>query len=81
VSQGEALGTKIERNGGVGRPGHVAGEHDGTPAMKKWLGVGNAALPALDNGNGGEAEVEEALAKLLAGWLGRRRRGKLGRSR
>ena len=34
----------------------------------------------LDNGNGGEAEVEEALAKLLAGWLGRRRQGKLGRS-
>ena len=62
VSQGEALGTKMERNGRAGRPGHVAGEHGGTPARKKWLGVGNAALPALDNGNGGDNEVEEALA-------------------
>jgi len=34
--------------------------------------LGNAALPVLDNGNGGDNEVEEALAELWAGWLGRR---------
>jgi len=34
VSQGEALGTKIGRNGGAGRPGHVAGEHGRIPARK-----------------------------------------------
>ena len=28
---------------------------------------------------GGDAEVEESLGKLLAGWLGRRRRAELGR--
>jgi len=43
--------------------------------------LGDAALPALDSGNGGDAEEEEALAKLLAGWHGQRRGGKLGRSR
>ena len=53
----------------------------GTPARKNCSELGNAALPVLDSGQGGDAEVEEALAKLLAGWLGRRRRGKLGRSR
>ena len=42
--------------------------------------LGNAALPVLDSGQGGDDEVEEALARRLAGWLGRRRRGKLGRS-
>jgi len=39
----------------------------------------NVALPVLNSGNGGDVEVEEALVKLLAGWLGRRRGGKLGR--
>jgi len=35
--------------------------------------------PVLDSGQGGNAEVEEALVKLLAGWLGRRRREELER--
>jgi len=39
----------------------------GTPARKNGSTLGNAALPALDNGNGGDAEVEEALAELWAG--------------
>jgi len=52
----------------------------GTPARKNGSELGNATLPALDSGQGGDAEVEEALAKLLAGWLGRRRRGMLERS-
>ena len=52
----------------------------GTPARENGSELGNAALPVLDSGQGGDAEVEEALAKLLAGWLGRRRRGKFGRS-
>jgi len=52
----------------------------GTPARENGSKLGNAALPVLDSGQGGDAEVEEALAKLLAGWLGRRRRGKLERS-
>jgi len=44
-----------------------------TPARENGLELGNPALPVLDSGQGGDAEVEEALAKLLAGWLGRRR--------
>jgi len=52
----------------------------GTPARKNSSELGNAALPVLDSGQGGDAEVEEALARLLAGWLGRRWRGELGRS-
>ena len=52
----------------------------GTPARKNSSKLGNAALPALDGGQGGDAKVEEALARLLAGWLGRRWRGELGRS-
>jgi len=51
----------------------------GTPARKNGPELGNAALPVLDSGQGGDAEVEEALAKRLGSWLGRRRRGKLGR--
>ena len=39
----------------------------------------NAALLVLDSGKGGDIEVEEALVKLLAGRLGRRRGGELGR--
>ena len=52
----------------------------GTPARENGSELGNAALPVLDSGQGGDAEVDKALVKLLAGWLGRRRRGKLGRS-
>ena len=52
----------------------------GTPARKNGLELGNAALPTLDNGQGGDAGVEEVLAKLLAGWLGRRWGEELGRS-
>ena len=33
------------------------------------------------SGQGGDAEVEEALAELLAGWLGRRRGGAAGEAR
>ena len=51
----------------------------GTPARKNCSELGNAALPVLDSGQGGDTEVEEALARHLAGWLGRRRRGMLGR--
>ena len=42
----------------------------GTPARKNSSEFSNATLPALDSGQGGDAEVEEALARLLAGWLG-----------
>jgi len=51
----------------------------GTPVRKNGSELGNAALPMLDSGQGGDAEVEGALARHLAGWLGRRWRGKLGR--
>jgi len=51
----------------------------GTPARKNDSELGNAALPVLDSGQGGGAEVEEALARHLVGWLGRRQRGMLGR--
>jgi len=43
--------------------------------------LGNAALPELDSGKEGDVEVEEALVKLLAGWLGRRQGGELRRGR
>ena len=52
----------------------------GTPARKNGSELVNAALPMLDSGQGGDAVVEEALARHLAGWLARRRRGKLWRS-
>jgi len=71
----------MRRNGGVGRPGHVAGELGRTPARKNGSELGNATLPAPDNGQGGDTGVEEALAELWVGWLGRRRRGTLGPSR
>ena len=70
----------MRRNGGVGRPGHVAGELGRNSGKEGRLRAHNAALPVLDSGQGCDAEVEEALARLLASWLGRRRRGKLGRS-
>jgi len=68
----------MERNGGAERPGHVPGELGETPARENGSELGNAALSMLDSGQGGDTEVEEALVKLLAGWLGGRRRGKLG---
>ena len=52
----------------------------GTPARKNGSEIGNAALPALVSGNGGDAGVEEALAELLAGRVGRGWGGELGRS-
>jgi len=52
----------------------------GTPTRKNGSELGNATLPVLDSGQGGDAEVEEALARRLVGWLGRRRQGKLERS-
>ena len=52
----------------------------GTPARENGSKFGNAALPVLDNGQGGDAEVEEALAELLVSWLGRRRGGAAGKT-
>jgi len=52
----------------------------GTTARENYSELGNTALPLLDSGQGGDVEVEEALAKLLAAWLSRSRRGELGRS-
>ena len=51
----------------------------GTPARENGSELGNVALPVLDSGQGGDTEVEEALAKLLVVQLGRRRWGKLRR--
>ena len=53
----------------------------GTPARENGSELGNAASPVLVSGQGGDAEVEEALVELLAGWLGRRRGGTAGRAR
>jgi len=39
----------------------------GTPAREIVSELGNATLSVLDSGQGGDAEVEEALAMLLAG--------------
>ena len=39
----------------------------GTLAKEIGSEIGNATLPVLDSGQGGDAEVEEALVKLLAG--------------
>ena len=44
MNQGEALGTKMERNDGVGRSGHIAGEHGGTPVRKKQGGAWQCCL-------------------------------------
>ena len=51
----------------------------GTPENGSELG--NAASPVLNSGQGGDAGVEEALAELLVGWLGRRRGGAVGKAR
>ena len=51
----------------------------GTPARENCSELGKAALPVLDSGQGGDAEVRDVEAELWAGWLGRRRREELGR--
>jgi hypothetical protein len=53
----------------------------GTPARENGSELGNAALPVLDSGQGGDAEVEDVEAELWAGWLGRRRGGTAGEAR
>jgi hypothetical protein len=70
----------MEGNVGAERPGHVADEHGGTPTGRSRSELGNVGLPTLDSGNGGDIEVEEALVKLFAGWLGQGQGGELGRS-
>jgi len=52
-----------------------------TPARENGSELGNAASPVLDSGQGGDAEAVDALAELLAGWLGRRRGGAAGKAR
>ena len=53
----------------------------GTPARENGSELGNAALPVLDRGQGGDVEVEDVEAELWAGWLGRRRGGTAGEAR
>ena len=53
----------------------------GTLARENCSELGNAALPVLDSGQGGDAEVEDVEAELWAGWLGRRRGGTAGEAR
>ena len=53
----------------------------GTPVRENSSELGNAALPVLDSGQGGDAEVEDIEAKLRVGWLGRRRGGTAGEAR
>jgi len=53
----------------------------GTPARENGSELGNAALPMLDRGPGGDVEVEDVEAELWAGWLGRRRGGTAGEAR
>jgi len=53
----------------------------GTPARENGAELGNASLPVLDSGQGGDAEVEDVEAELWAGWLGRRRGGMAGEAR
>ena len=80
MSQGGALGKKweemVEQGGLATLPVRMAELRRGRSRSE----LGNVALPALDSGNGGDVEVEEALTTLLAGWLGRRWGGELGRS-
>jgi len=53
----------------------------GTPTRENGSELGNGALPVLDSGQGGDAEVEDVEAELWAGWLGRRRGGTAGEAR
>ena len=39
----------------------------GTPARENGSELGNAALPVLDSGQGGDAEVEDVEVELWAG--------------
>ena len=64
--------------GGLATSPESMAEH---PRGRSCSELGNAASPGLGSGKEGDVEVEEALAKLLAGWLGRRRDGELGRGR
>jgi len=50
----------------------------GTPARENCSELGNAALPVLDSGQEGDAEVEDVEAEIWAGWLGRMRGGTAG---
>ena len=67
MSQVEALGTKwkemVEQRGLATLPVSMADLRRG----RRRSVLGNAALPVLDKGNGGDVEVEEVLAKLLVG--------------
>jgi len=60
----EANRTRRE-NGGSESPGHVGGEHGGTPVSWKRGNLGNAASPVLGCRNG-----EEVLVELWAEQLG-----------
>ena len=53
----------------------------GTPARENCLELGNAALPVLDSGHGGDTEVGDVDVELWAGWFGRRRGGTAGEAR
>jgi len=53
----------------------------GTPARENGSELGNAALPMLDHGQGGDVEVEDVEAEIWAGWLGRRRGETAGEAR
>ena len=53
----------------------------GTPARENGSELGNAALPVLNSGQGGDAEVEDVEAELWVGWRGRRRGGTAGEAR
>jgi len=53
----------------------------GTPARENGSELGNAALPVLDSGQGGDAEVEDVEAELWVGWLGWGRGGTAGEAR
>ena len=64
MSRGEALGTKIERNG---RAAGLATSPVSTAELwrrRNGSELDNATLPVLDNGNGGDDEVEVALVEL-----------------
>jgi len=53
----------------------------GTSARENGSELGNAALPVLDRGQGGDVEVEDVEVELWAGWLGQRRSETAGGAR
>jgi hypothetical protein len=63
----------MRTGGGPGSSGHVAGEHGGSPTRSKFEDLGNVSSLLLSCRNGGDAGVEDTLAELRAGLLGRRR--------